>query len=259
MRALGVRRWVNPLAGVYLVVFTVTEAVGTVGATTWIRAEDTIIPALLLWCVSLAVAVRVTSPGMPPHVVLLVLASLVSAFLMLAAAQGLWSAVLTHRGERVVATVISLRDETGKVHQLHYTLADQHNQRIPGELGRWPGNPTGASDKPEGAVGQRVTVVRDPQGLVDPRLPEELVESESGWPLWPGIFAVTAVLSMLAAGRRAINGDGTTGSRRRRPAGRAAAKTGTRPRRKRTRGRTGRRISGPPGSEPSPRQARPQS
>ncbi|MGC4750285.1 hypothetical protein ACLQ28_32150 [Micromonospora sp. DT201] len=259
MGAVVVRRWINPLAGVYLLVFTLTEAVGTVGATTWIRAEDAGIPALLLWCVSLAVAVRVTSPGMPPHVVLLVLTSLVSAFFMLAAAEGLWSTVLTHRGERVVATVVSLRDETGKVHQLHYTLADQHNQRIPGELGRWPGNPTGASDKPEGAVGQRVTVVRDPQGLVDPRLPEELVESASGWPLWPSIFVVTAVLSTLAAGRRVINDDGTTGSSRRRPSRRAAAKTGTRPRRKRPRGKAGRRKSGPPRSEPSPRQARHQS
>ncbi|MEV4767416.1 hypothetical protein AB0J89_32750 [Micromonospora chokoriensis] len=257
MGDLRVRRWVNPLGGVYLLVFTVTEAIGAVGATTWIRSEVAGFSALLLGSVSLAVAVVVTSPGMPPHVLRLVLAWLVSALLMLGVAEGLWSSVLHHRGERVVATVISVRDDTGRVHRLHYTLADQDNQRIPGELGRWPGNPTGASDKPEGVVGQQVTVVRDPQGLVDPRLPEELVESATGWLFWPGIFVVTAVLSMLAAGRR--HDDGTTrNSGRRRPAKRSA-KTGPRPQRKRRRGRTGRHSSGPPRLESSPRQARHQS
>ncbi|WCN80339.1 hypothetical protein [Micromonospora sp. LH3U1] len=242
---------INPLGLVYLAVFTVAGAIGALAGTTWIRADSVAVPGTLLWCVSLMVAVLVASP--PPRMIMLSVAWVVSPLLMFVAAEGLCSVVLAQRGERVVATVIAVRDGTEKGRHLYYTLADPRDQRIPGELGLWPGSSIGASGNPEGAVGQRVTVVRDPQGLVDPRLPEEVADNEGAFIIGPGVFVVVAVLCMLAG--RPLNDDGGTAHsrRRRRPAKRSAATTGTRPRRKRRRGKSDHRSSGGAQVEPSPR------
>ncbi|MEH0933015.1 hypothetical protein [Micromonospora sp. CPCC 205558] len=213
----------------YLAVFAIAGAIGALAGTTWIRADSVAVAGTLVWAGALIVAVLVASP--PPRMFTLSMAWLISPILMFLAAGGLWSTVLDQRGERVVATVVGVRDGSEKGRHLYYALADQHDRRIPGELGTWPGSRIGASNNPEGAVGQRVTVVRDSQGLVDPRLPEELETGEGTLILVPGVLVILAVLCMLA-GRPLLNDDATAGSRRRRSAGRAAGKTGTRPRRK---------------------------
>ncbi|MGC5019078.1 hypothetical protein [Micromonospora sp. DT47] len=144
--------------------------------------------------------------------VLLVAAWVVGALLMFMSAMGLSSTVLAQRGEQVEATVISLRDGTEKGRHIYYTLADPDGRRISGELGTWPGSTVGASDNPEGRVGQSVTVIRDPKGLVDPRLPEE-VDAEATWIAWLFFFVVTAVLCALA-GRPRVARRGWQGWRR---------------------------------------------
>ncbi|MEU8112435.1 DUF3592 domain-containing protein [Micromonospora sp. NPDC048947] len=208
----------------YLAVFAVAGAIGALAGTTWIRADSVAVAGTLVWGAALIVAVLVASP--PPRMFTLSMAWLISPILMFVAAGGLWSTVLDQRGERVVATVVEVRDGNEKGRHLYYALADQHDRRIPGELGTWPGSSIGASNNPEGAVGQRVTVVRDPQGLVDPRLPEEMETGEGILILVPGVLVILAVLCMLA-GRPLLNDDGTTGLSWRRPARRAAAKTGS--------------------------------
>ncbi|MBB5477006.1 hypothetical protein [Micromonospora parathelypteridis] len=200
MRPRGRRRIVNPLGAVYLAVFTVAGAIGALAGTTWVRADMVAVPATVLWCGALLVAGLAVSP--PPRIILLSVAWLISPLLMFAATGGLWSTVLTQRGERVVATVIDVRDGNEKGRHLYYTLADQHDRRIPGELGMWPGSSIGASNNPEGTVGQRVIVVRDPQGLVDPRLPEEIGTGQGTLILLPGVFVVLAVFCMLAGRQR---------------------------------------------------------
>ncbi|WP_186316190.1 hypothetical protein [Catellatospora sichuanensis] len=234
----------SPLGAAYLAVFTVGGAVGALGGTTWIRSDTAAFPGTLLFGAVLMAAVLVASP--PPRMGLLLVAWVLSPLLMAVAAWGLWSAVLTDRGQRVEATVISLRDAKGSSRHLYYTLADPSGRPIPGELGRWPGSSIGASGNPEGTVGQRVTVVRDPEGLVDPRLPEELTDAAGLWIIGPGVASVIAVLCVLAG--RPVTDDRTKRSRRR-PAKRSAAKSGTRPRRK---GKNGRRSSGTPQAGPSP-------
>ncbi|MFG2012327.1 hypothetical protein ACGFNF_25025 [Micromonospora sp. NPDC048868] len=244
----------NPLGAAYLAVFTVAGAVGALAGTTWIRADIVAWPGTLLWSAALALAVLVTWPAEPPRMGLLCAAWVVGALLMFVAAEGLWSAVLTHRGERVEATVTAVREGQEDGRHLYYTLADPDGRRIAGELGQWPGSSIGASDNPEGTVGHRVTVVRDPEGLVDPRLPEELTDAGGMWIVGPAVLVVTAVFCMLA-GRPVAHHARTTSARRRRPAKRSAARAGALPGGRRTRGRTGKRTSGTPHGQPSPRRA----
>ena len=160
MRPRG-RRLLNPLGAVYLAVFAIAGAIGALAGTTWIRADSVAVAGTLVWAGALIVAVLVASP--PPRMFTLSMAWLISPILMFLAAGGLWSTVLDQRGERVVATVVGVRDGSEKGRHLYYALADQHDRRIPGELGTWPGSRIGASNNPEGAVGQRVTVVRVPR------------------------------------------------------------------------------------------------
>ncbi|MFI6785198.1 hypothetical protein [Micromonospora sp. NPDC050276] len=195
MRPRG-RRFVNRLGAWYLLVFTITGAVGALAGTTWIRADNVAVLGTVVWCVALLVAGLVVSP--PPRMIMLSVAWLISPLLMFVATGVFWSTVLTQRGERVVATVIDVRDGNEKGRHLYYTLADQYDQRIPGELGMWPGSSIGASNNPEGSVGQRVVVVRDPGGLVDPRPPEEVSTGQGNLILLPIVYLVLAVLCMLA-------------------------------------------------------------
>ncbi|MGW5561382.1 hypothetical protein ACWER9_29695 [Micromonospora sp. NPDC003944] len=203
MRPHGGRRFINRLGAWYLLVFTVTGAIGALAGTSWVRADNVVVPATVLWCGALLVAGLVVSP--PPRMITLSVAWLTSALLMYLATLGLWSAVLVHRGERVVATVTDVRDGSSRSRHLYYTLADQHDRRIPGELGTWPGSSIGASDNQEGSVGQRVVVVRDPEGLVDPRLPEEAANAQGNLVLLPVVYVVLAVLCMLAGRPRPVD------------------------------------------------------
>ncbi|MEU4556419.1 hypothetical protein EV382_3788 [Micromonospora violae] len=196
MRTRGRRRFINRLGAWYLLVFTLTGAIGALAATTRIRADEVVVPGTVVWCAALVVAGLVASP--PPRMIMLSVAWLLSSLLMFVAAGSLWAAVLTLRGERVVATVIDVRDGSEEGRHLYYTLADQYDRRIPGELGMWPGSSIGASNNPEGTVGQRVVVVRDPEGLVDPRSPEEVATGPGNFALLPVVFVVLAVLCMLA-------------------------------------------------------------
>ncbi|MEU6076749.1 hypothetical protein [Micromonospora sp. NPDC047074] len=257
MQRIGARRWMNPLGATYLAVFTVVGAVGALAGTTWIRADSAVMPGTLLWCVAMALAVLVTWPAEPPRMGLLCAAWVVGAILMFVASEGLWSVVLTQRGERVDATVTALRQGQEDSRHLYYTLADPDGRRIPGELGQWPGARIGASDNPEGDVGHGVTVVRDPEGLVDPRLPEELTDAGGLWVIVPVVFVVLAVFCMLA-GRPVVHpARKTSARRRRRPAKRSAARAGALPGRKRARGKSARRSSGTRRGAASPRRALP--
>ncbi|MFE9689847.1 hypothetical protein [Micromonospora sp. NPDC005806] len=191
-------RLVNQLGAAYLAVLTVVSALGgALVATTWIRADTVAVPGAILWCLALGAAVLVTTPAQPPRMGLLSLAWLLSGLLMFASAMGFYTAVLEARGKRVEATVTQVRDGTEKGRHLYYALADLEGTRIPGELGGWPGAEIGASHNPEGEVGARVTVIRDPEGLVDPRLPDD-VDGPAAVIIWLVVFTMTAVACMLA-------------------------------------------------------------
>jgi hypothetical protein len=191
-------RLVNHLGATYLAVLTIVSAVGgALFATTWIRSDMVAVPGTILWCLALAAAVLMTGPAQPPRMGLLCLAWLLSALLMFASTVGLYTAVLETRGERVEATVTQVRDGTEKGRHLYYALADPEGTRIPGELDAWPGAEIGASHNPEGEVGARVTVMRDPEGLVDPRLPDD-VDGSAAVFVWLVVLTMTAVACMFA-------------------------------------------------------------
>ncbi|GIF51827.1 hypothetical protein DFJ67_5853 [Asanoa ferruginea] len=195
MRAL---RLTNQLGVAYLAVFTVVSALGgALVATTWIRAGLVAVLGTILWCLALVAAVLVTYPAKPPRTVLLSVAWVLSGLLMFASVMGFYTAVLEARGNRVEATVTQVRDSSEKGRHLYYALADPDGTRIPGELGSWPGAEIGASDNPEGEVGARVTVIRDPEGLVDPRLPDD-VNGLAAVFVWVVVFTLTAVACMFA-------------------------------------------------------------
>ncbi|QGN45785.1 hypothetical protein GKC29_02215 [Micromonospora sp. WMMC415] len=191
-------RLVNQLGAAYLAVLTVVSALGgALVAPTWIRTDVATVPGTIVWCLALVAAVLVTAPAQPPRMGLLCLAWLLSGLLLFASAMGLYTTVLEARGERVEATVTQVRDGTEKGRHLYYALADPEGTRIPGELGAWPGAEIGASHNPEGEVGARVTVIRDPEGLVDPRLPDD-VDGPSAMFIWLVAVTMTAVACMLA-------------------------------------------------------------
>lgn len=177
---------------------TVVSALGgALVATTWIRADLVAVLGAILWCLALVAAVLVTYPAKPPRMVLLSLAWVLSGLLMFASAMGFYTAVLEARGKRVEAAVTQVRDSNEKGRHLYYALADPDGTRIPGELGSWPGAEIGASDNPEGEVGARITVLRDPEGLVDPRLPGD-VDGLAAVFIWLVVFIMTAVACMFA-------------------------------------------------------------
>ena len=188
----------NRLGAEYLAVLTVVSALGGVlGATTWLRADMLAVPGTILWCLALMAAVLALTPTPPPRMGMLSLAWLLSGLLMFASTTGFYTAVLETRGERVEATVTHVRDGTEKGRHLYYALADPEGTRIPGELDAWPGAEIGASNNPEGEVGARVTVIRDPEGLVDPRLPDDVDGPDAVFSCLL-VFTMTAVACMLA-------------------------------------------------------------
>jgi hypothetical protein len=192
-RALG-----NRLGAAYVAVLTVISVSGgALVATTWIRSDAAAVPGTIVWGLALVAAGLVSAPAEPPRPGTLSVAWLLSGLLMFASVAGASTAVLVARGERVEATVTRVRDGTEKGRNLRYTLVDSSGTRIPGELATWPGAQIGADHNPEGAVGSRVTVVRDPEGLVDPRLPDD-VDGPAAVFVWFVVFGLTAVACMLA-------------------------------------------------------------
>ena len=196
--SINARRLVNPLGSAYLAVLTVVSAVGgALVATTWFQTETAALLGIVLCVLGFFAVGLLTYPARPPRIVAIALAWALSALLMFASAIGFYTAVLHARGERIEATVLRVRDSRDKGRHLYYSLADPGGSRIAGELGAWPGAKNGASHNPEGEVGARVTVIRDPEGLVDPRLPDEVNGLGAAF-VWLVVFAAVAVACMFA-------------------------------------------------------------
>jgi hypothetical protein len=199
----AVRRSVVTLgrATAYLTVFLAAAAVDAVVATTWIRPDLAPVVGTLMWAVPvLALYVADPWPDVNARAVWLMVAWFLSAFLMFTVVWAFWASVLLQRGERVNATVTEVHDKgNGGV---TYTLAHD-GVRIPGRLTSWPGNDDMFTDNAGGSVGDPVTVICDPEGLVDPRLPEELAEARESAPLITSLtIAVMAGLCVGAAWSR---------------------------------------------------------
>jgi hypothetical protein len=194
-----VRGWhpVNALGAKYLLVFTVATGVCLFLGTTRISSGEAIVGTLVA-IASLITGMLLTRPGYPPRLFSFLLAYLVSLVLVFFAVTGFWSTVLAHRGVRVTATVIGVRDGDGKGRDLRYTLAGPDGKRIPGELGWWPGAVAGRSGNPEGVLGAQVSVLMDPAGLVDPRLPTEVADHNVNVFLTILLYLATAGLCMVA-------------------------------------------------------------
>ena len=186
-------------AAAYLAVFLVFAALDAVVATTWIRPDLAAVVGTLIWAGPIVVLyVAGPWPSVNARVVWLMAAWVVSALLMAMTAMGFWALVLHQRGERVRATVAEIHGSSVK-NTTTYTLA--HNGRlIPGRLTTWPGNDALLTEEAQGELGELLTVIRDPEGLVDPRLPEELTEAEDTTPVMiPLTIVVMASLCVGAA------------------------------------------------------------
>lgn len=194
-----------------------TVAVGLVFATTWVNTDNSVL--VILIGVAGMVGLGLLNQNLPlPRVIPLVLAGLAVLLVAPMSVAWLWSSVLERRGVEVTATVIEIRDGSGKGRELRYSLLGPDGNWIPGELTWWPGAVSGASGNPEGSVGDPVTVVVDPKGLVHPRLPEELAAQTGVGPATVGGFLVIAGLCMLAG--RPRPGDPARWARPGDPAGR---------------------------------------
>ncbi len=188
-------------ATAYLSAFLVVAAVDAVVATTWIRPDLAAVVGTFLWAVPIvALYVADPWPDVNARAVWLMVAWLVSALLMFMVVSGFWAFVLHQRGEQVAATVADVH-ESSKASDT-YTLAhDGH--RMPGRLISWPGNDAVFTENARGSVGEQVTVIHDPQALVDPRLPEELAAVRQDAPVMiPLTIMVMAGLCVGAAWSR---------------------------------------------------------
>ncbi|WP_433200984.1 hypothetical protein ACQP00_29745 [Dactylosporangium sp. CS-047395] len=193
------RSLVNRAGLRYFAVFTGAALLGAVVATAWVPPQAVVVVGTPLWIGALIAAALLPRPGGDLRVGLLAAAWLVAALLMFLAPALLWATVLGVRGERVEATVTAIEGATKRNRHLYYHLTDPAGTPIPGVLGRWPG------EDAEGAVGARVTVVRDPGGLVDPRLPVELDEIlATGLLVTPLVLAALAWLCGLAGRPRQV-------------------------------------------------------
>jgi hypothetical protein len=188
------------IAPVYLAILLTSTAMILPVATTWVRSDADAILGTLVWSVQLmAIFLVATQTARPPRAIPLGAAVLLNAFLMGVVAMSVSTWVLGGRGERCQATVVEVYDHHSA--PATYTLAVDHVP-VPGRLTGWPGGGTGA-------LGDEVLVVRDPKGLVDPRLPDDLaeaVETDIKILILPivGILAVLclAAVSPFGRGRR---------------------------------------------------------
>jgi hypothetical protein len=209
-------------AAAYLAVFVVVAALDTVNATTWIR-PDLVAVVGTFACAVPVVVLYVADPWPEANArsIWLVVAMLVNALLMFAVAGGLWTLVLHQRGEQVVATVVDVHtsDKLGTTYTIAYD-----GVRIPGRLTTWPGDEASTKEV-SGSLGERVTVVRDPGGLVDPRLPDEFAEARDGGAVFLSmILIIMAGLCLGASWARHREGDDDWWQSRKDRAARARAR-----------------------------------
>lgn len=186
-------------AAAYLAVFFVAAAFSAVAATTSIRPDVAAVVGTLTWAAPIVVLYMARPwPHVNARAVWLMAAWLVSALLMIMMVMGFWALVLRHRGEEVLATVTEVHGNSEKA-TTTYTLAHD-DVRIPGRLTTWPGNDAVFTEEARGTRGEQLTVIRDPEGLVDPRLPEELTTAVDTAPVMiPLTIAVMVALCVGAA------------------------------------------------------------
>ena len=187
-------------AAAYLAVFVVTALLDLVVATAWVRPDLVAVVGTLLWALAgalmygLGYCLRADTRPVP-----LAIAWLLSPFLMFMLATTFWYTVLHERGERIVAVVNEVHDSAKGA--TTYSLVHR-GHRIPGRLTSWPGAGELLTDHSGGRIGDHVTIVRDPAGLVDPRRPEEL-EQFAGASIVAGfLIAVLAGLCLAATWTR---------------------------------------------------------
>ncbi len=163
------RPWADlAIAPVYLLILLGLDLAILPVATTWVRSDADAMAGAFVWCLQvIVVALLATHTERAPRLVPLIAAVVLNAFLMgvIAMAVSVW--VLGDDGEQRRATVTEVFDKHSA--PATYTLAVD-GEPIPGRLDGWPGGGTGA-------IGDEVLVVRDPGGLVDPRLPDDLAEA----------------------------------------------------------------------------------
>ena len=154
-------------------------------ATTWVRPDLVPVVGILFWAVSpILFYVARPWPYVNARAVWLLVAWFLSSLLMFLAAAAFWAIVLDIRGERTVATVAEVhRSSRGPA---TYTLR-RAGEPVAGRLVSWP------EDRPAAEPGDAVIVVLDPDGLVDPRLPAEMMTGGEA-------FAGLAVGALIVAG-----------------------------------------------------------
>jgi hypothetical protein len=103
---------------------------------------------------------------------------------------------LVRYGQRITVTVASVRtSHFRKTTTFHYRLVDVDSHQVPGELDQ-------GYDRFR--VGEHVTVIADPNGRIEPALPDE-VTSALFWWLISGIgLVLTALGSVVAAYNRPL-------------------------------------------------------
>ncbi|MEU4160369.1 hypothetical protein [Actinoplanes sp. NPDC026670] len=152
------------IAPVYLLTFLAFTAMVVPVATTWVRHDVDAIPAVLILAGEvLVLRLIATESERLPRMIPLVAAGIVNALLMVFVAMSVQMWLLDGgRAQEIRATVAKVYD--GHSGAPFYDL-EEDGVPLPGRLTEWPGD--GA-----GELGDKVTVVQDRQGLVDPLLPE---------------------------------------------------------------------------------------
>ncbi|WP_203838489.1 hypothetical protein [Winogradskya humida] len=175
---------VGRVAGCFALLLGIS-GLAAVTAGAWIRPDLAAALGALLWSlVLIALYAAAAGARSPVRFGWLYAVWVLSALLMGQVTTGVWAAVLSARGEEVVATsAVKHVSRTGDT----YTL-EAGGELIPGRLTTWP---EGKSEV------EAVVVVRDPAGLVDPRLPEELAEAREAF--WPLLLILLAVIGALTA------------------------------------------------------------
>lgn len=174
------------------VAYLVFACLNAVVATTWVRPDLAAVVGTLLWAAPIVVLYAASPwPYVTARVVWLMVAWLLNAFLMGLVVMGFWAMVLGQRGEKVDALVTAVHGSEARG-AVTYSLA-YRGEPVPGRL----------INGPDGLVpGHRVVVIRDPEGLVDPRMPQEVTEAEGTAVLIGVTVALMAGLCAVAARAR---------------------------------------------------------
>ncbi|GGM44636.1 hypothetical protein ACFFX1_42820 [Dactylosporangium sucinum] len=201
---------VSRAGALFLGLFTASAALAVVTRVAGVATGHAVAVGAVLWVVTFILA-SVLLPSLGDRYGLRFLGFLLAAALQFTVPAVLWSAVLAARGERTPATVVEVQvGPQQKVRHVYYGLVDESGRPIEGLLEQWP-------SAGEGAVGDRVVVVRDPDGLVGPRLPGEVADARVFWAVVPVLYLALVVVCMflgrpppprVAAGPRPDRGPG---------------------------------------------------